>query len=87
MAKITEEMLDRATAMLRQMLREYEGDIDRAYCATDDALSISLSLKFKPVGDKIDIEAGFSFTAEKIADKTSEIFDPNQLGLFNDEKN
>jgi hypothetical protein len=74
------------------LLKDYQSEISQAYlkCDEDKALNIGLSVKLKP--DKkskgVVIEANISLVTERIKDKATCIFNPDQPDLkFPESKN
>lgn len=75
----------KASSMIEGLLETYLPDIDKAVRKAEEGagVNISISLKLKPINlQETDIEAGISFTTEKIKDSTSQVVNENQLELF-----
>jgi hypothetical protein len=80
--KIGTTTIDYAVDLARSLMSDYRGKIDEAYRKADDALTVNLSLKFRPKGDETFVEAGISFVAEKVMDKISGNVSETQMDLF-----
>lgn len=79
----------KASLMIEGLLETYLPDIDKAVRKAEEGagVNISISLKLKPINlQETDIEAGISFTTEKIKDSTSQVVNENQLELFSNLK-
>jgi hypothetical protein len=80
---ITWAVLDEVGELVKDIMRMHQPEIDKAYLKLDGALTLSLSAKFKPTKDgTFEIEAGISFTAEKVKDSIVKYYNEKQGELF-----
>ena len=79
---INEEVLNETVDMFEGHLFDYRHDINLAYLDADDALSVSLRVKYSPNGSGVKIDTSIEFVKEKIKDKNSKISGgPRQMTL------
>jgi len=74
---INNKTIEKASELLDATLKMYRPDIDKAFLKADDALSVSLGLKFKPSNGKMEIEASIKFVTDQVSDKFKTLFDEN----------
>jgi hypothetical protein len=79
---ISNKTIEKASELLDATLKTYRLDIDKAFLKADDALSVSLGLKFKPSNGKMEIETSIKFVTDQVSDKFKTLFDENQEELF-----
>ena len=71
------------------LLKDWQGDIEKAYLKLDDreSLPITMTHKLKPEGpQKIKVESSISFVAEKVSDKVTYFIDDKQIPMTFNEK-
>lgn len=84
-SKIGTRTLHYASSLALSLMMDWQQKIDEAYRKADGALTVNLSLKFSPFGNGANVDAGISFVAEKVQDKTSGQIDEAQMEMFEDE--
>lgn len=71
------------------LLNMYREDIDKAYLKKEGALTVPMSLKFKPgseTSDDLEVEVKINFVPEKISDSIMRIVNEKQGELFDKDK-
>lgn len=79
---ITSKTINRASEQIGGILRMYRTEIDKAFLKADDALTVSLGLKFKPQNGKMEIETSIKFVTDQVKDSAKTLFDEAQEELF-----
>lgn len=79
---ISGKTIDKASELLAGTLKTYQLDLDKAFLKAEDALSVSLGLKFKPNNGRMEIETSIKFVTDQVSDKFKTLFDENQEELF-----
>jgi hypothetical protein len=76
--------IDQTVKMIQDMLNDHRHDIDQAYIRTEDALTVSLSVKYAPnvKTGAIDIDVNLSFVSEKIKDNSKASISEGQGSLY-----
>lgn len=84
-AKIGENTLKSASLLLTKLLAAHMKEIQEAWTKSDGPLSINMSLKISPDDrdeQTVSIDAGISFTLEKIKDSITARYNEIQGELF-----
>jgi hypothetical protein len=76
---------DAIATMVKQIMTDYESEIEDAYSNTEGEFKIAFSAKIKPKGEakKLIVEMSFD-PAKKIKDKIEGTIDDKQKQLFDD---
>ncbi len=76
---------DGIATMVKQLMTDYESEIEDAYSNTEGEFKIAFNAKIKPKGDtkKLIVEMSFD-PAKKIKDKMEGVIDDKQQQLFDD---
>lgn len=77
------EVIKKASRMALKLLEHHRLDIEKAYLASEDPLSIPLTLKLKEArGGGLKMEMTINFVPERIKTTIEEVVDEKQLALF-----
>ena len=84
MQKIGVGVILKTEELIKELFREHAIDLNNAYLNAEDALSVSVGVKYKPnvKTGAIDIDVTMSFTAEKITDSRKDSVVEGQETLF-----
>jgi hypothetical protein len=84
MPHISQSVIDQSIKGIDGLLNENMEQMEQAYCNDEDALTVSIKLKYSvpSSGNGIQIDTDLSFTLEKIKAKTTTVVDPNKDSLF-----
>jgi hypothetical protein len=84
--EITGEIVGKAREMIGNHLDNYQDQISAAFIENDEILDVNLKVRFSMNKGKFKIQSDINFTAEKIKDKQTIWYDPNQREMFTDEE-
>ena len=79
---IGKDILESGNRLIGKLLLKHMDEIDKAYLKSDDAFSVGMKLKFKPVGDSIEFTASIEFIAEKVKDDVKGQLREGQEDMF-----
>ena len=79
---IGKKTIENAAEMVSAQLHEYQKEINEAYLACDDALTVSVPIKFKPENSATRIETSIKFYTGQIKDSAVRHVDEKQQDLF-----
>lgn len=82
MPKIGEQTAFKMATMLQSLINDHREEISEAYRKTEDALSISFSVKIKPSPQGNFIEAGINFVESRCKDTIQDAVDEDQIAMF-----
>jgi hypothetical protein len=76
--KVIEECVD----LIGLLVRDARDEMKEAYLKSEGGLTASISLKFNPKGNEIEIEAGISFVTSKFTNKLARRVSESQPALI-----
>ena len=84
MSTIGNKTIEGASELVSGLLRTYRTELDKAYMKAEGALSVSISLTFKPAETLTgtDIEAKIKFVTDQVKDSAGRVVDERQEELF-----
>ena len=82
---IDQKILNGASDLIKGLLTEHEQSINEAFTENDEILEIKLSARFSFVKGKFKIQTNINFVTERIKDKSTLWYDPDQGQLFEHE--
>lgn len=86
MAIINEKILKETADMIKGVLMDNGEEIDKAYCADDGKLPISLNVKYDRSSDgSVKIRANMNFVKERVKKSVDRTINPHQRMLFEEE--
>jgi len=74
-------VLSQIPTKIQELIVSYEKEIEKAWLAREDELSITFSVKLASKDGVNHCDIGISFVKEKIKDKTSFTWDDKQMSL------
>lgn len=69
---ITQEVIERATNLVKKVSQDYQEKINMAYLDTEDELSIAFKVTFRPKGDGVHIKVDLNFVADRVKDSAED---------------
>jgi hypothetical protein len=80
--QVSPKTIERSIEILGGVLRIYREKIDAAFLKADGAMTVSLGIRYKPVGGKMGIKTSIKFITDQVNDSFETEFDENQADLF-----
>ncbi len=76
------KIIDESVELIGTLIKRAGDDLAEAYLKAEAGLAASISLKFNPKGNEIEIEAGISFVTSKFTEKLIRRVSDKQLNLI-----